>query len=402
MALAVVGGFSSCSDDNDSPAGEKIETTKYQVNLDMPLGISVDSLSDMHTTLTNVQTKNVYTLSHFEENGTNYSDTLTLPTGTYNVEVNGNIYYDVDTTQVRASVKASSQNVSVVKSTSAASTTLALTTYNAQQGLVISEIFFTGTLTPEGKQYTDDQYIRIANNSDSTIYADGLAFVESDFLTTDKEDYTPNIMSQAMTVDAVYVIPGSGKDHPIKPGEQITLALNAKNHKELNANSLDLSSADFEFYVTPEGVADADDDNPNVPNLESWVSLPAFVLHNRGFKAYAIVKPQCKKEEFAKNNFYTYTYKYVYGEYSFDMDGENYFIPNTWIIDAVNLSVADSYQWNVTDASIDAGWAHCGSVDRDQTRYGKAVVRKMSNGKWVDTNNSTDDFESDAVPTLLK
>ena len=83
------------------------------------------------------------------------------------------------------------------------------------------------------------------------------------------------------------------------------------------------------------------------------------------------------------------------------MDGEGFKIPNDWIIDGVNLSVADSWQWNVLSPSIDAGWTHCGSVDRDQNRYGKAVVRKKENGKWIDTNNSTNDFNADAKPSLF-
>ena len=32
--------------------------------------------------------------------------------------------------------------------------------------------------------YTDDQYIKIGNNSDTTMYADGIAFIES-FFTSD-------------------------------------------------------------------------------------------------------------------------------------------------------------------------------------------------------------------------
>ena len=84
------------------------------------------------------------------------------------------------------------------------------------------------------------------------------------------------------------------------------------------------------------------------------------------------------------------------------MNKDGYKLPNSWIIDAVNLSVAASYQWNVVSASLDAGWAHCGSIDADKTRFSKAVVRKKSGIKFIDTNNSTEDFESDAKPTLFK
>lgn len=67
------------------------------------------------------------------------------------------------------------------------------------------------------------------------------------------------------------------------------------------------------------------------------------------------------------------------------------------------MSIKSLWQWNVVAASLDAGWAHCGEVDRDENRYGKSVIRKKdSDGKWIDTNNSTNDFESDAPASLLQ
>lgn len=78
-------------------------------------------------------------------------------------------------------------------------------------------------------------------------------------------------------------------------------------------------------------------------------------------------------------------------------------VPNSWILDAVNLSIASMWQWNLVSANLDAGWAHCGQVDKDENRYGKSVIRKKNaDGKWVDTNNSTNDFESDATVSFLK
>lgn len=177
-----------------------------------------------------------------------------------------------------------------------------MNTYHAQDGLVLSEIFFSGTLTPEGKQYSDDQYIKIANNSDSVLYLDGLAFVESDFLTVIKQDYKPNILDKAMTVDAVYMFPGSGRDYPIQPGKEVVVAINAINHKEFNSKSIDLSSANFEIYDESSNPNFSDTDNPNVPNLINWYDYSAsyFSMHNRGFKAYAICRPTVDAQTFIK------------------------------------------------------------------------------------------------------
>lgn len=55
-------------------------------------------------------------------------------------------------------------------------------------------------------------------------------------------------MEQGFSVDFIFVIPGSGQDHPVQPGESLLLALDASNHTEANPNSFDLSVADFEFY----------------------------------------------------------------------------------------------------------------------------------------------------------
>lgn len=402
IAVSVV--FASCKDNDNEIDVE--QNVKFAMSLDMPLNITSPSLTGATATLTNVQTKKTYVASNFRKAGTQYVDTAEVPEGNYTLEIKGGISYNLDTTIVNTSVKATESNVMVNKTSTGevSHKTIAMNTYNAQDGFVISEIFFTGTLTPEGKQYANDQYIKIANNSDSVLYADGLAFVESSFMTVSKFDYTPDIMNQAMTIDAIYIIPGNGKDHPIKPGQEITLALNAKNHKEINANSIDLSNADFEFYDVSSNPKFSDDDNPNVANLVNWYdySNTYFTLHNRGYHSYAIAKPETDKETFLRNYYYKYSYVMSANGNSYTMNKDGYKLPNSWIIDAVNLSIAASYQWNVVSASLDAGWAHCGSIDADKTRFSKAVVRKKSGNRFIDTNNSTEDFESEATPTLLK
>ena len=402
VAMSTV--FVACSDDDKT--GPEV-LVKHILTLDLPLNVQADTLIDTKAVFTNVNTKATYTLSKFEMKGKQFVDTLTLPAGTYTIEVHGNVTYQLNGDTIKTPVKAVKENVHInqaPESSAISNTTMALSTYNAQDGFVISEIFFTGTKTPEGKQYTDDQYIKIANNSDTVMYADGLAIIESEFLTVDKQDYTPDLMNQAMTISAMYVIPGSGKEHPVKPGQELVLAVDAKNHKEFNKNSIDLSKADFEFYDVSSNPNISDDDNPNVPNLLSWTTESAtyFSMHNRGFKAYALAKPQVDRETYVSKYQYKYKWVFKFEEYVFNQEATSNFVPNTWIVDAVNLSIQSDYQWGVVAATLDAGWTHCGSVDHDKTRYGKAVVRKKSGNKWVDTNNSTNDFNADAKPTLFK
>ena len=109
------------------------------------------------------------------------------------------------------------------------------------------------------------------------------------------------------------------------------------------------------------------------------------------------------KETWLKDYAYTAEYTFVFNDNAYPMSTDTYKVPNTWILDAVNLSVESMFQWIVTSPALDAGWTYCGKVDRDMTRYNKAVIRKQdANGKYVDTNNSTNDFIPETKPSLLK
>ncbi|MEE1062476.1 MAG: DUF4876 domain-containing protein, partial [Paludibacteraceae bacterium] len=339
--------FTNCSDDDDT---DDISEVLHGISLELPLDMSDAKLDTATAVLTNVSTGATYTINI---GSSLKSEDLLIPEGTYNIVVNGTISYMIDGKSTSANVKANQNNVTVNANKKLSN--IALNMFNSKAGLLITEIFFTGTTTPEGKQYSDDQYFKIGNNSDTVMYLDGLAIVESEFMTTSKQDYTPNLMEKAMSVDAIYVFPGNGKQYPVEPGKEVVVALNGKNHLEFNSNSIDLSKADFEFYDESENPNFQDEDNANVVNLENWYdySKSYFSLHNRGFHSYALAKPEVTKEEFINNYKYTYTYVFTFNENSFDMDGDTYKVPNTWIVDAVNLSVAEGFEWLVTSATLD-------------------------------------------------
>lgn len=398
MLLAMSFAFVSCS--NDDPVIVKNGT----LTLEMPINVTDVVMNSFQGTATNVNSGTVVTLSAPVKNGDNFVVAIPdVEEGNYNISAKGNISFVKDGVAGTTDFAVESNGVVVSETSNAVK--LSVNSFQAEGGFVISEIFFTGTTTPEGSQYSGgDGYIIIANNSDVTLYADSIAVLESEFLTTDKQDYTPDIMSEAFSVEAVYMIPGTGKDVAVAPGEQLVLAINAINHKEANPNSIDLTGADYEFYDVSSNPNFTDPDGA-AANLDKWYCYTAtvFSFHNRGFHSYAIAKMQKNKEQWLAENAYTASYVFTFGEYSFDMTKDTYSIPNGWILDAVNLSVESVFEWIVTSPSLDSGWTYCGKVDRDTSRYGKAVVRKKDvNGKYVDTNNSTNDFEPEAQPTLLK
>lgn len=275
---------------------------------------------------------------------------------------------------------------------------------------IISEIFFTGTLQSSGNQYYGDDYVKLYNNTDHVLYADGITLFESKFNTTEKTEYTPDIMQEAMTVDAVYTVPGSGKDHPVQPGEYLLIADTGIDHRVLNPNSFNLSDADWEWYDVSTKPSSLDIDSPTVENLDKWYcyTLSFWLLHNRGFKAYGIARIPIDKETYIADYRYTYDYELVTQAGTFPMSQSAYRMPNEWIMDVVTCSVAAKYQWNICTPALDMGWTYCGTMDHDKTRYFHAVRRKMigltaeGNPILQDTNNSTEDFNPMVTPSEIE
>jgi len=393
IALTAFLSFNACKRD-DATA----EQTAVTLSLTDPSGIENVTIKDIQIQFKEV---NSGTLKTINEVAANNQATLSLDQGAYEVSVEGSIEYTQNGDTYTSKVKGFSEGVTVVGS--AATVSIPLYLYAENAGFVIKEIFFTGTRTPEDKAYNGDKYFVLYNNSDSTLFADGLVLAQSSFLTTTKQDYTPDIMSEAFTtgttIDGVVMIPGSGTTYPVEPGQSIVIANNAINHLEYNANSLDLSKADFELELIPS----INVDNPAVPNLINITG--AMTMHDRGFKSYVLARlpEDMTTDTFKEQNQYSYSYTTAIGT---QKTQNAYKIPNEWIIDAVNLSVEDEFSWIVTAPSLDMGWTYCGKTSSDKNRYGKSVRRIVlstaENGREIlkDTNNSTKDFLPETTPSL--
>ncbi len=275
--------------------------------------------------------------------------------------------------------------------------------------LIIAEIFFSGTLQPSGNQYNGDDYVKLYNNTDHVIYADGITLFESKFLTTRKYNYSPDIMAEAMTVQALYTVPGSGTDVPVQPGEYLLIADTGIDHRVANPNSFDLSHADFEWYDVSTKPNNLDIDGA-VPNLDKWYcyTLSFWVLHNRGFRAFGIARIPVDRDTYLKDYLYTYEYDEITNVGTFPMSQTAYRLPNEWITDVVTCSVASEYAWQVCTPALDCGWTGCGTIDHDKSRYFRSVRRKLlymaDDGRAVfaDTNNSTDDFNTLCIPSEIE
>ena len=319
--------------------------------------------------------------------------TLPLLMGSYEMRIAATATYTLNGETVAGEMSAFVSKVDVLNDISFP---VSLSIKAKGNDFIIEEIFFTGTATPEGKQYFGDQYIKLYNPTNRVLYADGLVLADSEFLTVTKRDYTPNIMAEAFTAGSMVQIPGNGTQYPVQPGASIVIAEQGINHKENNPNSIDLSKADFENFYPPR-VKDVD--GVGVTNNINLHGI--FIFNNRGNRSYVIARfPEGTATA-------TLQYDYEYKVATKLMQRQALKIPNNWIVDAVNLSTKTGFEWIVTSSSLDSGWAYVANDEKDASRYGKSVRRKVlseNNGKPIfkDTNNSTEDFEILTTPTLKK
>lgn len=394
LLVCAVISFTACSSDSDSPEAQ----TSLKLNLKLvPESIQVKeykhltiSFKELNTGFTTTQElKNTNTLQ------------VTLPSGTYNIIAEGSIVYNDNSGSTEA--KVGGVQTGMVINGSELSKTMEIAMKAGSSDLILEEIFFTGSKTPQGAMYFGDQYFKITNNTDQTLYADGMLLIQSSFMTNEKQDYSPNIMGTTLSAGAIIRIPGTGNTYPVLPGESIIIAEDAINHKEFNPSSINLSQANFQIFKE-----DSDDiDNPAVPKMANV--FEKMVIHTQGYYAYALARmPKgMSNEALVAQNSYTYTYNLTFGGDVYPMDGIAVKIPNEWITDVVNLSVQDSFQWLVTSPALDMGWTSVSTFDGDKNRFGKAVRRKVMgktlDGKNIlkDTNNSTTDFEHGVKPSLF-
>ena len=133
--------------------------------------------------------------------------------------------------------------------------------------LLISELNSFGPPPWEtGGSYTDGQYFEVYNNSDRTLFLDGIVFGGTVRGSENIRGHCAH--SQAVRSDslgvyslAMLAFPGAGGEHPIGPGETRLVAMSAIDHTAVHPDLPDLSHADFEIL----GARGAD--NPAVPNM---------------------------------------------------------------------------------------------------------------------------------------
>lgn len=332
----------------------------------------------------------------------------TLPEGDYRISGERPITYDFAGKEQSGKLYFSEESKVIIgEAISITANAFPQTEYIGKDGgFVIQEVFYVGTATPEGKAYKGDKYIKLYNNTDKTLYADGLFIAVTQRNSAIAYTYTPDIIDKAVPVSNIILIPGDGTTYPVEPGKSFVLAESAVDHTKENVNSVDLSTKVNMEWANPH-LLNQPANNPNIPDATLVYNF--FSLHMNGLTSILIGRLEVSQEQYLKDYVYEYSWKTIINGKEYERGPfSDYKIPNEWVMDAVYTSVEGKAEVPVFSPSIDMGWTYCGAYFNDVERFGKSVIRKVlytaADGREVlmDTNNSAKDFTPNSKPSLLK
>ena len=421
MAMAVF--FTACSED-ETP---EVSSASVKVNVKIDKTFEKAKAQKVAITLRNTSTGKE-TAYETTLNGTVQLPNLpvdmyditaryTLPASEYN-EITG----EKSTEDVLFSAAATGVQLQPNKETTI---NLELTT-STTNDFVLKTIYYAGSDSKKAAG-EDDRFIEIYNNSSRTLYADSLclalttmnrygflangkphSYMNKNFYFTANGTYdwsksegmadAEGANSKYVYGDVVIMVPGSGKDYPIKPGESFIIAPFAQNYKqpfttssgkqvspEWPDSTLDLSKAEFD--VVYPGYEELDNKSAaNMVIIKKGSNLYMRPSRN-GKEGYVIFRHP------SPSKLPEYRRPYI------DMkkaDHHTYMqIPNTSIIDAVEVinPNADGYvSPKAFPKSLDASYAF--SKPDYSFRCISRKVSRVNEGRRIlqDLNNSALDF----------
>lgn len=415
--------FTSCSDDDNAV----VPTSDLNLQLSLPQSLtSIESLIYKcgTATLTNLNT-GVVTTHHLAgltaaikavEDGAYsvlveadmiYPTIVKTPVKKVNAAGEVELVVEVESKTIEVKIKGFTENMEVTGGVF--NEELALFEVKESSGFVISEIYYTGSLTPESKNYRQDTFFEIYNNGHETLYADGLAIGESAFnsgFARLNSNLSPDKRMTHTAIHAFYRVPGNGTTYPVEPGESIVLCDIGIDHRTHNPHSIDLSKADFEWYDDSPIPSVQDVDIQSVANLEKVYCYTRTIWqpNMQGNHGYVLFKLDKSKAAFLEENLQEYDYLFEFNGFTRDITKQYYSIPNDGVLDAVELSNPTAFYWKIVSPELDLGWTNSGYTESDKNGRGRSVVRKVSHveddGRVVllDTNNSTIDFQVSEAP----
>ncbi|MBO1363126.1 DUF4876 domain-containing protein [Prevotella sp. A2931] len=270
--------LASCSDDE---AEKKIDVTFNAIPM-VSGTLDVATLEGTPVKFTEVRSQNT---SQFLLNAAGKAF-VSLPMGVYNIAIDKDVT-NAEGEKVVISLRMENVNINA-SGQSIDGHVNSLPASALGKDFIFSEVFFNGE-TNSGRMMHPDQYIVLFNPTENVLYADGVSIgVTMQISFQNKQLWYDSYYPNRVPIGGFITIPGSGKDHPVQPGEKLVIAFTAINHSEVvngeiaYDHAVDLSGADFELYEGPDS---KDVDNPKVPNVlltENGDSY-GFFLHPRGY-----------------------------------------------------------------------------------------------------------------------
>jgi len=262
--------------------------------------------------------------------------------------------------------------------------------------LIIKEIYYHGSSTPEGANYTKDRYLTLYNNAGEggdDIYLDSLciATIYPHNSTTGSNPW--NGMDTIAIAQMFWMIPGDGHTYRLRPGEGTTVAMIAAvDHSSRATSQLQLNRVQFGCYSESlPGHEIAAGVTPLVCYMCGQGTAWASSIHS---PAMVIFKTPMGVDDYY-NDITTWK-RYEPGKSSGTM---YYHIPKTWIIDGVECADKPEGAIKRLPSTIDASYVYIRAahysgtcVTRIEDSYASTTSVKV----YKDTNNSDADFDHDA------
>ena len=280
--------------------------------------------------------------------------------------------------------------------------------------LVIKEVFYSCSRTPANATYLKDNSFEIYNNGPDPVFVDGLCigttsnYSSASINFADAEGNLVNADGTHTGIKAddylcmnsvVWQVPGNGSTYLLNPGESFVIASYATDHtaEDKNPNSIDLSGADFET-VCDKYIEKGQVDNLDVPNLNLIIPHNPTITNQympsaltAGFILFSLSK---SADELP-----------IVGNYNLEKEtvtGKYLAIPRKDILDGVNwVKNATTDAW--LPETIDAGKTFVSGTYVNESICRK--VEKTAEGGYpvfLDTNNSTNDFDTNLKPELRR
>lgn len=268
--------------------------------------------------------------------------------------------------------------------------------------VIIKELYYGGALNPvTGKNYANDKYIILYNNSDKVAYLDSLCVGMVDPFNAPTSGKSSNWVKTGTTElrDSVpnssigWMFGGTGKSHPLNPGEQVVLCLNGIDHTITSPVAVNLGLEGYWALYDPILTKGQATPQPGVNLMKGFwkvgtatqyslsMTSPAFFIYSLGGKT---------TERFVAD---TYTINPGYATLrNFDC----LLVDKNLVIDGVECfrSVTDSKRLR---PEVDNGFAMTEGSGTGQSVHRKVdpVATAAANGRivYMDTNNSSNDFE---------